>query len=495
MMLEFSLVLFALVGRALAIPASIRVTNFENTTDPSIEVRAAEREQYTSPDACLSPKLLNMLREGSHWSQIAYCTIWFGYRDGPMEKACKIYNFTVPNTDIVYSFSPPLNDVLNSGAGIVAVDHDQRRVVLSFRGSVTPADWVSDLFARQCVYKPVMGFDIGSLERDEGDHSQELPECVDCKVHCGVFLSFASFFRNVYNELKPWLDQGHDLLITGHSLGGAYAQLAGLELKRLGHNPTLLSYGQLRLGDPNLAIWTNELFNSQEESEHIGSGGLIRQGTFVRSTHESDPVPRLPPQQHHFSFLSKARYSHSGVAIEVKGYNLPQSREEIKFLGITDPWNDWEFKADTTDPRTFIGISHAAYYVPVQIPQPNFDDGTFCTVLYTLNETMAPYLSPNRKPLRQILNDLNPLVGLNKRSHLFISPFYDNDGYTLDGFTKDMKKWQTQMSQVSMLKEMDDAQGDIAIYEPLGQLSEDASDEVQQDYLEELHKFMSQSED
>jgi Lipase (class 3) len=74
------------------------------------------------------------------------------------------------------------------------------------------------------------------------------------------------------------------VVVTGHSLGGAVATLAGAYLRDSGIPCSIYTYGSPRVGN---AAFADFVTNQQQQSD----GSL---STF-RITHLDDPVPRLPP--------------------------------------------------------------------------------------------------------------------------------------------------------------------------------------------------------
>jgi len=97
------------------------------------------------------------------------------------------------------------------------------------------------------------------------------------KIHRGFFQAF----QRLWPILKVKIDLNKPLIITGHSLGGALAQLCGVwscdELKK--KPDFFITYGQPRVGGRELAKNTSNL--------------LAR--SFFRITHKLDVVPRVPP--------------------------------------------------------------------------------------------------------------------------------------------------------------------------------------------------------
>ena len=85
------------------------------------------------------------------------------------------------------------------------------------------------------------------------------------------------------NQMKYPLE--HTVHITGHSLGGAIAQILGMWLHKRGHNVQIFSYG------------------SPKVSSQVMSGG---QPTHWRVVRLSDPIPFTPPWP----------YAHTGLFID-----------------------------------------------------------------------------------------------------------------------------------------------------------------------------------
>lgn len=70
----------------------------------------------------------------------------------------------------------------------------------------------------------------------------------------------------------------YQVVITGHSLGGAIAVLAAAETRKAGINAALYTYGQPRVGDEGLDKWMED---------NAGAGNF-------RVTHRDDPVANVP---------------------------------------------------------------------------------------------------------------------------------------------------------------------------------------------------------
>jgi len=148
-----------------------------------------------------------------------------------------------------------------------AYDHTQERFgflivseqasVLAFRGTGSAEDWVSDFISQQTSYRPVRGAGL---------------------THKGFTDIYMSARSNIY-ELIQQAPVDRPLYLTGHSLGGALATLAALDLV---HNspfgsPIVYTFGAPRVGDPTFVRNYNAAVDSH-----------------FRFQNEFDIVPHLP---------------------------------------------------------------------------------------------------------------------------------------------------------------------------------------------------------
>jgi len=110
------------------------------------------------------------------------------------------------------------------------------------------------------------------------------PPYPSAEVHEGFFLAFRSVKEQLWTSLDYFLDQypGSPIVITGHSLGGALASIAVVEIKLTYSNPpdivNLYTFGSPRVGDFPFASLVDSLVNDS-----------------FRLTHHEDIVVHLPP--------------------------------------------------------------------------------------------------------------------------------------------------------------------------------------------------------
>ncbi|KAJ7052004.1 Alpha/Beta hydrolase protein [Mycena amicta] len=161
-------------------------------------------------------------------------------------------------------------DLLTDSHGYVARDDTRKEIVVAFRGSVSPANFVTDA--------------VGLLvDWDTGSTNVIAPE--GTKVHLGFRTAWATIsaktLATVTSELAA--HPGYSVVTSGHSLGGSLAALAGITLQMTFPNTQVrcYTYGQPRTGNAVFAAWLDTL---------IGPERLFR------VVHSNDGVPTMAPE-------------------------------------------------------------------------------------------------------------------------------------------------------------------------------------------------------
>ena len=145
--------------------------------------------------------------------------------------------------------------------------------ILIFRGTANAKNVLSDI-------------DIRTFDDD----------LLDVKLHRG----FRDAAESIYGDIKRNYELDHTVFLTGHSLGGAVAQIIGMWLHKKGYNVQIFTYGSPKVS-------TTFTFN---EPNHW------------RVVDRSDPVPFLPP----------IPYVHSGVVIDIDTLSWSENHEEGDIL-------------------------------------------------------------------------------------------------------------------------------------------------------------------
>jgi hypothetical protein len=120
-------------------------------------------------------------------------------------------------------------------------------------------------------------------------------------INAGVWLyrkplrhfGFHRAWKHIAADVRDWLDdvlaEGGEIILTGHSLGGALAEVAAFDLA--GRYPVsfVAAFGSSRIGGPDMRA----LYEERRDCR----GALLHERTW-HITHSDDTVPRLPPNRH-----------------------------------------------------------------------------------------------------------------------------------------------------------------------------------------------------
>ncbi|KAI6371238.1 hypothetical protein MCOR25_004010 [Pyricularia grisea] len=150
-------------------------------------------------------------------------------------------------------------DTSTNIAGYLALDSKRKNIVLALRGSTSVRNWITNLtfIWSSCSF------------------------VTDCKLHTGFAKAWSQIQTDVLATIASAKAQNPDytVVVTGHSLGGAVATIAGVYLRQAGYPVEVYTYGSPRVGNQEFVQW---------EATQTGN-------VEYRVTHIDDPVPRLPP--------------------------------------------------------------------------------------------------------------------------------------------------------------------------------------------------------
>jgi hypothetical protein len=227
--------------------------------------------------------------------------------------------------------------LLSDSCGYIAVDHGEDRkteddgkfnfgpaIVVAFRGTYSITNTIVDLSTIPQEYVPYPAPDDG-----DGDGHQPEHKCANCTVHMGFMSSWRSAREVVLPALKAARERypGYPIHLVGHSLGGAVAALAALELRlSMGWTDlTVTTFGEPRVGNKGLAHYLDAAFGlknvTDEDAEKL---------PYRRVTHVNDPVPLLPLTEWGFR-------PHAGE-VYISKSELPPAPEDLRLChGDNDP--------------------------------------------------------------------------------------------------------------------------------------------------------------
>jgi hypothetical protein len=179
-------------------------------------------------------------------------------------------NFIVDN--ILYD---PKTDL----QGYIGFLKSTKTIYVVFRGSSSKLNWMADFEATKRKY-------------------ETYPEC-ECDVHHGFYDATKNLKQQTINYVKEIIEvTGYkNLIITGHSLGAAIAQLISMELFAVNVQNQIYNFGQPRIGDEKYAKFVNHIMED-----------------FARFTHNKDMIPHTPPKD--------MGYMHSCIEIFEDKYGI-----------------------------------------------------------------------------------------------------------------------------------------------------------------------------
>ncbi|KAG1452083.1 hypothetical protein G6F56_007914 [Rhizopus delemar] len=167
----------------------------------------------------------------------------------------------VSDGEILTTFTSAVSDT----NGFVLRSKSQKTIYLVFRGTNSYQSAMTDMIGTPVAYGSVSG----------------------AYVHAGFYSSVKEVINSYYPKIQSEIKANPDykVVVTGHSLGGAQALLAGVDLlqrdssKFTSKNVKIYTIGQPRVGNKKFA-------------QYVDSTGI----DIHRSVHKADMVPQVPPR-------------------------------------------------------------------------------------------------------------------------------------------------------------------------------------------------------
>lgn len=182
-------------------------------------------------------------------------------------------------------------------------------MLVVFRGTYSISNAIVDLSTIPQPYVPY-----------PGDDEDIRDKCTNCTVHSGFYASWRLTRPTIKKLVTAALNQnpGYELVLVGHSLGGAVAALGSLEFNSMGYIPQVTTFGEPRVGNDAFVQYLDEAFHLNSSSSNTASE---KRSSFRRVTHVGDPVPLLP--------LAEWGYQSHGGEIFINKTDLPVLTNDI----------------------------------------------------------------------------------------------------------------------------------------------------------------------
>lgn len=206
-------------------------------------------------------------------------------------------------TNIIYNKYYDVN-------GFIGISKNERAIYVVFRGSETITNWLDDFETLMTTY----------------------PLCPQCSVHAGFYYSSLSVKDDVVHWTQALQKDNptFDVVVAGHSLGGALATLTAVNLIINDiTNVRHFSFGSPRVGNTAAAIFISSLLPE-----------------IYRTTHYKDIVPHNPFTNFGYKHVSGEWYENDqGKLSQCMGY------EDVHCA------DQWTLEEDIADHMKYLGRS------------------------------------------------------------------------------------------------------------------------------------------
>lgn len=245
----------------------------------------------------------------SEYAALAYCSrSSAGLKTGVLEEACncKLCHGQTKFVEAIYR---------GIVSAVIFRDEEMKEIILSIKGTTNKKEWVIDGKAYKKKYKWI----------ESGESV-----CHGCMVHAGFYNAAKVTWKEIVKPLLiPLHNQykGYSIAIVGHSLGGSIGIFIGNELKSMGRDCRILTFGSPKIGDSHLAQWMDNEWNVEGVSISLSQDetGRIPNNSYLRVTNAKDVVPYLPSVD--------LGFHHSGSEILFKLPQTPPAFEEVLVRG------------------------------------------------------------------------------------------------------------------------------------------------------------------
>ncbi|EIE81342.1 hypothetical protein G6F46_004700 [Rhizopus delemar] len=245
-------------------PSSLSSSSKETSPDAPSNVShlpknetSIERRSGSNSIVMASSSQISDLKKYAGIASIAYCPTVIAMKQWNCIP-CRKY---ISDGKLITTFKSIVSDT----NGFVVTSASQKTIFLVFRGTTSYQQSVVDMMANFVPFSKVSG----------------------AMVHAGFYNSVKEVVNNYYPKIQSVIKANPDykVVVTGHSLGGAQALIAGVDLYNRdpslfnSKNVEIYTIGQPRVGNTKFAKW-------------VDSTGI----SIHRSVHSRDVVPHVPPR-------------------------------------------------------------------------------------------------------------------------------------------------------------------------------------------------------
>lgn len=312
----------------------------------------AESNYHVRPDYYL-------LQEYAHIASFSYC-IKKGLTRGKLGNPNTQCHLSLCETDAynnievlgVYNF----NEMRGVGSAFYAIDDDNKRILLVFRGTSSMIDWFANLNAFPRKYEPLVNL----------HNEKHKIKCDGCKVHKGFYEFLRKNCADVLSAVRSVKDKNPDykLIVVGHSLGASLALLSGIEFQLMNYDPLVIAYASPKVGNQLMMDFVDDIFSTSEVYQEICDENSFHKG-YIRVVHDGDMVPSLPPTN---------LFSHGGIEYLITKKDLPHEPNDILPPNNYKPQSKRNFPTSLSLgklwPDSYGKYEHTNYFVKITSCDP-----------------------------------------------------------------------------------------------------------------------------
>jgi hypothetical protein len=310
----------------------------------AIHITAYPLQSIFNGNRTVSQSLFSSLEELARIVDISYCVGSTGIQE-PFKCLSRCSEF--PGFELITTWNT--GPLLSDSCGYIAVSHPphSKRVIVAFRGTYSIANTIADLSTTPSEYLPFpsdndnesictsaakanMQQEMGILPQflsqpSKRSNTPKPAECTNCTVHAGFLTSWRNTRCTIIPHVETALQENPDyqLVLVGHSLGGAVAALAALEFQGRGWTPQVTTFGEPRIGNMALNTYIDKQFGLSNNS--VPSEDAL----YRRVTHVDDPVPLLPLEEWDY-------HMHAGEVFISKSSLAPSKEDLMHCAGNED---------------------------------------------------------------------------------------------------------------------------------------------------------------
>jgi len=253
--------------------------------------------------------------------EVAKNTIFLAYASYCGNRVNQFYNCYWCQYSPGFSWVGNFGDVKSSHFGFVGYHARNKTIFVVFRGTDNIRGWVDDFTFLKVNYPGVAG----------------------AEVHSGIFGAYNKVrdqVKSLYFKALSLCYNCDNVIVTGHSLGGALSLFAGLDMRTyVNKSMTLYNYGSPRIGNKAFSTYLSSTLS------------------VWRITRDRDPVPHVPfirmGYQHEYNEI----YNRNGFYKLCNGAEDPNCSESIPFL-LTNPFDHGLYM----DVKVLEGLSYGCFY-------------------------------------------------------------------------------------------------------------------------------------